>query len=252
MVNNDLVSIITPAYNAEKFIQDTIRSVQNQSYQNWEMIIVDDCSKDDTCTIVERMVKNDSRIYLVKHKINGGAAVARETALEAAKGRYIAFLDSDDLWMPEKLEHQLRFMEKVGAPLSYTCFRRISQNAETCGRLIKVPSHLTYKQLLGNTAIATSTAIIDRQKTGSFEITRTYYDDFALWLSLLKRGLIAYGLNEDLMRYRVVDKSLSRNKGRSSLKVWRAYRELEGLGRVAATWYFIHYVWNALMKYKDL
>lgn len=252
MVNDGLVSIITPAYNAAKFIEEAIRSVQSQSYQNWEMIIVDDCSEDDTCSIVECMTKTDSRIRLIKHKTNGGAATARDTALKAANGRYIAFLDSDDLWLPDKLEHQLRFMEEVGAPLSYTRFRRISENADTCGNLIAIPLRLTYKQLLGNTAIATSTAVIDREKTGPFEITRTYYDDFELWLTILKRGLVAYGLDEDLMRYRVVNKSLSRNKLKSLRKVWQTYRQLEGLGRVPAAWYLVNYAWNALMKYRKL
>lgn len=250
MRNNSLVSIITPAYNAAKFVEDTIRSVKEQTYTNWEMIIVDDCSKDGTYSIVESIAKTESRIRLIKHKINSGAAEARDTALKAANGRYIAFLDSDDLWLPKKLEHQLQFMEKVGAPLSYTRFRRISENADVCGHLIAIPATLTYKQLLGNTAIATSTAIIDSEKTGSFEMTRTYYDDFALWMTILKRGFVAYGLDEDLMRYRVVDKSLSRDKVKSALKVWHAYRDLHGLGPIVSAWYFVNYTLNAFKKYR--
>lgn len=249
---SELVSIITPAYNAAKFIEETIRSVQYQTYSNWEMLIVDDCSKDSTIAIVEAIAKTDKRIRLIKHEMNKRASGARETALKAANGRFIAFLDSDDIWLPEKLMRQLKFMEETFAPLSYTSFRRISEDGNTLGRNIAIPSKLNYKQLLGNTAIATSTAIIDKEKTGSFEITHTYYDDFALWAMLLKRGLHAHGLQEDLMRYRVVNNSLSRNKGKSSLHVWNAYRQVEHLSRPVAAWYFVNYAWNALRKYRTL
>lgn len=252
MENNKLVSIITPAYNAARFVEATIRSAQSQSYPHWEMLIVDDCSKDDTCAVIERLAADDARIRLIRHEKNGGAAVARETALKAASGRYIAFLDSDDVWLPEKLTRQLAFMESTAAPLSYTSFRRISENGDSCGEPIAIPLSLTYRQLLGNTAIATSTAIIDREKTGPFAITRTYYDDFALWLTVLKRGLVAHGLREDLMRYRVVNQSLSRNKSKSAMKVWRAYRDLEKLGVLASSWYFVNYAWNASRKYRNL
>lgn len=249
---NDLVSIVTPAYNAASFVEETIRSVLAQTYQNWEMLIVDDCSRDSTAAIVEKWAQADKRIHLIRHEVNRRASGARETALEAARGRYIAFLDSDDLWMPEKLARQLGFMRECEAALTYTSFRRISQDGSTVGDEIAVPRSLTYRQLLGNTAIATSTAIVDREKTGPFHITHTYYDDFALWATLLKRGFTAYGLREDLMRYRVVNNSLSRNKGKSSMKVWQAYRQVEQLNPVAAAWYFVHYVWNAVLKYRKL
>jgi teichuronic acid biosynthesis glycosyltransferase TuaG len=251
-VVNDLVSIVTPAYNAASFVEETIRSVLAQTYQHWEMLIVDDCSRDSTSAIVEKWARVDKRIRLIRHEVNRRASGARETALEAAQGRYIAFLDSDDLWLSEKLERQLAFMRERDAALSYTSFRRISQDGATVGNPIAIPKSLTYRQLLGNTAIATSTAIVDRKKAGPFQITHTYYDDFALWATLLKRGLTAHGLREDLMRYRVVNNSLSRNKGKSSLKVWQAYRQVEQLSPLAAAWYFTHYAWNAALKYRKL
>ncbi len=251
MSTDALVSIVTPAYKAARFVADTIRSVQAQTYTNWEMIVVDDCSSDDTCAVVEQFSESDVRVRLIRQQKNGGPAVARDTALMHANGRYIAFLDSDDLWFPTKLQHQLRFMESVGAAISFTRFRRISEGGDVCGRLISVPERLTYNQLLKNTAMATSTVLIDRQKTGSFRMTRTYYDDYALWLDILKRGFIAHGLQEDLMRYRVVGKSVSRNKGKSALWVWRTYRHVEKLNIPHAAWCFVNYALRAFRKYRE-
>ena len=194
MTGPELISIITPAYNASRFIGETIRSVAAQSCQNWEMIIVDDCSLDNTCSLIDEFAKQDPRIRLIRHAINGGGpAKARNTALNAANGRYVAFLDSDDLWLPDKLERQLRFMESHRSALSFTSFRRITENGESSGQPVRIPARLHYRELLKNTAIATSTVVVDRDKTGPFEMVETYYDDFVLWLSLLKRGFVAHG-----------------------------------------------------------
>lgn len=244
------ISIITPAYNASQYIGETIRSVQAQDYPCWEMLIVDDCSRDDTCAVVEAYAKTDSRIRLLRQTQNGGPAQARNAAIERAEGRYIAFLDSDDIWLPEKLAHQLAFMREHHAAVSFTRFRRISADGRKQGHLVAIPERLTYWQLLSNTAIATSTAMVDRGLTGPFVMKKTYYDDFALWLDLLKRGFVAHGLQEDLMRYRVVGKSVSRNKGKSAKMVWRTYREVEGLGTPYASWCFANYAVRAFLKYR--
>jgi len=246
-----LVSIVTPAYNATRFIARTIGSVRDQTYTNWEMIIVDDCSRDDTASQVEAIAAEDPRIRLIKQSQNGGPAMARETALKAASGRYIAFLDSDDMWLPEKLERQLGFMQKHGHVFTYTSYRRISEDGESCGRMISIPFALNYSQLLRNTAIATSTVLIDRDRTGPLKMTRTYYDDYALWLTLLKRGIIAHGLQEDLMRYRIVSRSVSRHKLNSAKWVWRTYRDVEGLAFHYAAWCFLNYAWRAYRKYAN-
>lgn len=244
------MSIVTPAYNAEPFIGDTIASVQTQTFVDWEMLIVDDCSADRTGVLVERIGEADSRVRLIKLKKNSGPAMARQAALESARGRFIAFIDSDDLWLPQKLERQLAFMQSRRAALSFTAFRRISIDGAVIGRMIHVPDRLTYEQLLGNTAIATSTAIIDREMTGPLRMVKTYYDDFALWLEITRRGFAAFGLDEDLMRYRVVGGSVSRRKGRSAMMVWRTYREVERLGMARASWSFARYALNALRKYR--
>lgn len=243
------VSIVTPAYNAARVIADAVASVRRQAYDDWEMLIVDDCSKDDTREVVARLAAEEARIRLIPQAQNGGPARARQAALDAATGRYIAFLDSDDYWLPEKLERQLRFMAETGAVLTYTEFRRISADGSREGRRVCVPAQLTYSDLLKNTAIATSTVIIDKAKAGPFAMTETFYDDYALWLSILRRGHTAHGLKEDLMRYRVGAGSWSRNKLRSALWVWRTYRNVERLGVPRAAWCFAHYAWRAVFKY---
>ena len=249
MPTTEMVSIITPAFKAGRFVEETIRSVVGQDYSHWEMLIVDDCSPDDTAERVEEWTRRDSRIHLIRQPENGGPSAARNAALSNSSGRYVAFLDSDDLWLPQKLSRQLEFMRSGNSAVSFTGFRRISEDGTQIGHLIKVPTRLTYAQLLGNTAIATSTVIVDRSMTGPLHMRPVYYDDFVLWLSLLRRGHVACGLNEDLMRYRVVGKSVSRNKTRSAREVWKTYRVVEGLGLLRSTWYFLSYGTRGWFKY---
>ena len=244
------VSIVTPAFDAAGYLPATIDSVLAQSYRDWEMLVVDDCSRDATPQVVSEYAARDPRIRLIRQARNGGPARARQAAVEAARGRYIAFLDSDDRWLPQKLERQLEFMRASGAALSHTAFRRVTADGGRVGRLIGVPPRLTHAQLLGNTAIATSTALIDRAATGPFQMVETYYDDFALWLEITRRGFPALGLNEDLMRYRVTGGSVSRNKLRSARMVWRLYRQVEHLGLASASWSFARYAVHALWKYR--
>lgn len=248
-MNNHLVSIVTPAYKAETTIAETIRSVQAQIYTEWEMLVVDDGSPDNTSSIVSQFAEHDPRVRLIR-QVNSGPAMARQTALEQAKGRYVAFLDADDLWLPEKLVWQLDFMSRHRAAVSFTSFRRIRPDGGGMGHRIRIPAQLTYRQLLGNTALATSSVIIDRGLVGTFRMTRTYYDDFVLWLEILKRGHVAYGLDKDLMRYRVMGQSVSRNKGRSARMVWRTYREIERLSLPESAFHFVRYTLNAYRKYR--
>ncbi len=251
MDNPSLVSIITPAYNAAAFIEQAVKSVQAQDYQNWEMLITDDCSNDNTREIVAALNKIDPRVKLIKQPKNGGPAAARNASVLAATGRYVAFLDSDDWWLPEKLGRQLEFMQRHNAALSYTSYRRVDRDGLNPGHLIIPPATLTRNQLLKNTAIATSTVIVDREQTGPFALRKTYYDDFVLWLELLSRGFTAYGFTEDLMRYRVVANSVSRNKSRSAKMVWNTYRKDLELNLPQSIWCFSQYALNALRKYRQ-
>jgi len=243
-----LVSVITAAYNAEAFIAQAIASVQAQSLADWEMLIADDASGDRTAAIVEAAAAQDPRIRLIRLAQNGGVARARNAALAAARGRFIAFLDSDDLWLPEKLEHQVSFMQARDAAVSYTSFRRIDETGRQVGRLVKVPSRLTYRQLLKNTAIATLTGMVDTAKTGPIRMTEARRDDYILWLSILKRGFVAHGLREDLARYRVVRGSLSSKPKRSAAWVWDVYRKVEKLNPLHAAWCMAHYGARAVLK----
>jgi glycosyltransferase involved in cell wall biosynthesis len=245
-----LVSIVTPAFNAERTIARTIESVQSQYYQNWEMNIVDDCSSDKTREVVTSYCERDARVRLICQPTNQGPACARNASIEAAHGDMVAFLDSDDWWLPEKLTEQLEFMRATSAALSYTQFRRVSADSNRVGEIVRIPERLTYDELLCNNAIATSTAIVDRRQTGAIRMIRTYYDDYALWLSILKRGFVAYGLPQDLMRYFVLGGSVSRNKLRSARKTWMIFREVEQLGMLQAARCFVGYAVNGVRKYR--
>lgn len=240
-----------PAYCAEGTIGESIQSVLRQSYTNWELIVANDCSPDNTPHIVESFCKRDERVMLVNAEINGGPAAARNLAISKARGRWVAFLDSDDFWLPEKLSQTIEFAKLNDSALTYTGYKRVNADCTVVGGYIPAPTSLNYFQLLGNTAINTSTVLIDRSRTGTFRMKITYYDDFACWLEILKKGFIAYGLNEDLTRYRVLSGSVSRDKKKSALEVWKAYRNVESLGFLMSTKYFISYAFHALLKYKN-
>jgi len=243
----DLVSIVMPAYRAELFISESINSVINQSYLDWELIIVDDCSPDGTGLLVDSFVAREPRIKLIRASANGGPAVSRNLAINKAKGRWIAFLDSDDVWLPTKLAETLEFAKLNNSALTFTGYRRMSSDASSMGHFISVPVTLGYEDLLGNT----STVLIDRLKTGPFNMKNAYYDDFVCWLEILKKGFVAHGLNKDLMRYRVVVGSVSRNKMRSAFEVWKTYRNIESLGFAMSVKSFLAYSLNSISKYRN-
>lgn len=249
-LENNFVSIVTPAWRAAATVGETIESVLRQTYSEWEMLVVDDCSPDDTRARVAEFSARDPRVKLLPHVKNAGPAAARNTALSAARGRWIAFLDSDDIWLPQKLERTIAHARYARSALTFTGFRRIDADGGRTGHYISVPPSLDYRQLLRNTAIATSTVLVDRAMAGDFRMKQTYYDDFACWLDILRPGRTAHGLDEDLVRYRVVSGSVSRNKVRSAAKVWQTYREVEGIDPFRSAWYFVNYGLNGLIKYR--
>ena len=204
-------------------------------------MIADDCSTDNTAAVIESYAAKDPRVKLIRQPRNGGPALARQAAIEQAQGRFIAFLDSDDLWLPAKLERQIAFAREHRAALSYTAFRRINENGSVTGRLIAVPASLSYDQLLKNTSIATLTALVDRDIAGPIAMKNEGYDDFCLWLSILKPGHVAWGLNEDLARYRVRGVSVSSRPMRSAGWVWHIYRNVERLSLLKSAWCFAHW-----------
>ena len=247
----DLVSIITPSYNSLDFVSMTIDSVLNQTYQNWEMIIVDDVSSDNSCETIEAYSKKDSRIKLIRLEINSGPAIARNRALKEAKGRYMAFLDSDDLWHPDKLSKQISFMKEKGIALSYTGYYRIEEESEETIDQIPVPNKVDYSELLKQNIIGCLTAMYDTQKLGKVYMpTILKRQDFALWLNILKKIPYAYGIDEPLAYYRVRKTSVSSNKLIASKYNWKLYREIEKLPLYKAIYYFGWYTYKSFLKYK--
>ena len=252
MVHKDefLVSVITPSYNSEEFIGSTINSVINQSYSNWELIIVDDCSSDETVSLIKEFVKKDNRVKLFVNDINSGAGHSRNVGLEMSKGRFIAFLDSDDLWLKDKLKEQVDFMLKKNIPISFTSYGLIDENGNKLNKTIKSVPKVDYKEVLKNTIIGMSTSMIDTTIVGkNFRLIdlRTRQDLY-LWITLLKRGHLAYGLKSVLASYRVRTNSISSNKIDGAKKVWYLYYHVEKLGLLKSTYYFFFYAFNAIKK----
>lgn len=248
-MSSSLVSVITPSYNAEKFISATIESVRTQTYTNWEMIIVDDCSKDTTREILKEYAELDPRIKPIFLEENSGAAVARNTALKAAQGEYVAFLDSDDLWVPGKLEKQLAFMQKNDYAFSFTAYNLIDESGKPLDKVISVPKQIDYKGLLKNTIIGCLTVMIDTRKVEPLQmpLIRTR-QDYALWLKVLRQGHVAYGMQEPLANYRIVEGSISSNKLKTAKRNWYVYREIEKLSLPYASWCFVNYAFYAIKK----
>lgn len=225
-----LVSIIVPVYNAGDYIEQTIAMVKAQTYENWELILVDDCSGDESKKKIEREPDKD-RIRLISKAVNEGAARARNTGIEAARGRYIAFLDADDVWMPEKLERELAFMEQKQAAFVFTAYEFGDDKAQGTGRVVHVPSVLPYEKALSRTVIFTSTVLLDTEKTGRkiIRMPEVKSEDTATWWKLLRSGFTAYGLDEVLTIYRRPSKSLSSNKLEAVRRIWNLYRRQESL-----------------------
>lgn len=250
MNNSDLVSIITPAYNCEKYISEAIESVLSQTYLNWEMIIVNDMSSDNTGSIVNDYIKKDNRIKLINLEQNSGAAIARNTALDKAKGKFIAFLDSDDRWKKDKLEKQIKFMKENNYGFSFSKYEYIIDENNKRQKIFDVPERLNYTQALKNTVIGCLTVVIDKSIVGDFRmpLVRRGQDNLT-WLMILKNGNIAYGLNENLAEYRVVNGSLSNNKIIALKRQWKNYRREVKLPLVKCIYYYIFYVLNNIKKY---
>lgn len=248
-MDKPLVSIITPSYNSTKFIPATIESVLAQTYQNWEMLIVDDCSKDESRKVIREYTVKDDRIKLIELTENSGAAVARNTAIKAAKGKYVAFLDSDDLWVPTKLEKQIEFMEINDYAFTYSKYQLMDVDGNILDKVIDVPRNIDYNGLLSNTIIGCLTAVVNVEKTGPIEMPniRTR-QDLATWLSILKRGHKAHGYQEVLAYYRLVPGSISSNKLKAAKQNWKVYREVEKLGLFRSVFVFLGYAWTSVKK----
>ena len=247
----ELVSIITPVYNCYKLLPKTIESVINQTYENWEMILVDDCTPDNSAEIIKEYMKNEPRIKYFKLDNNSGAAVARNKALELSKGRFVAYLDADDLWRPEKLEKQVDFMIKNSYAFTCTDYEKINEEGESLNKIVKIPKEVNYNLFLRNTIIQTVGVMVDTKQTGKELLIMPNIrrrQDAATWCQLLKNGFNCYECPENLSYYRVVSNSLSSNKFKAIKMNWYWYRKIEKLPLWKTFYCFIGYAFNAIKK----
>ncbi len=236
-----MVSVIVPVYNAARYIEKTIDMVCRQTYKDWELILVDDASRDNSVEVIENYIKKQGkRIRLIKKNINQGAAEARNTGIDSCSGRFIAFLDADDVWMPEKLEEQVAFMERTGAAFCFHSYEFGDENARPSGRIVHVPPKLTFKQALSRTIIFTTTVMFDTEKIDMeiIHMPNVPSEDTATWWRILKSGYEAYGLDKTLAIYRRPGKSLSSNKLEAVRRIWFLYRNIAGLSVAKSLFYF--------------
>lgn len=243
-----MVSVITPVYNAEDFLSETIESVIKQTYKNFEYLLIDDCSTDNSAVIVKDYAEEDERIQYLRLEENSGAAVARNMGLEQAQGQFIAFVDSDDIWYPEKLETQLAFMKEYNEAFTYTKYEHITEEGQV-ESAPEFPKKLDYSGLLKNTAIACSTVVIDRQVIGDFRMPLVRKgQDTATWLRILRNHDYAYLVDDVLNQYRGREGSLSSDKIGALKRTWNTYRNIEKLPLHKAIYYFIFYIGNAIKR----
>ncbi|MEE1349134.1 MAG: glycosyltransferase family 2 protein [Dialister hominis] len=242
-----VVSIIMPAYNSSATIEDSIESVLHQTFTDWELIIIDDCSEEN----IEEKVRSysDKRIRYYRLAENHGVAHARNVAIKKARGRYLAFLDSDDLWLPAKLEHQIQFMERNHYAFTYTWYRQFKESAQKPGRLIKTKTWVSYEKLLHGNDIGCLTVMIDRNQILTVYMPEERREDYVAWLNILKQGFNAYSLPEDLARYRLSGKSVSGNKWKSFAWTWQVYRKSQRLSFMKSCENMLFYVFSGLLKH---
>lgn len=249
---DELVSIIVPVYHAEEYIQDTLESVRKQTYTDWELLLVADGSQDPTIPIIEKYIQNtgESRIRLLIQNQNQGAALARNRGVKEAKGRFIAYLDADDLWDAKKLEKELTFMQNKGVAFVFTGYEFGDEKAAPTGKIVRVPKRLVYKEALKNTTIFTSTVLFDTSKISKdlLEMPNIKSEDTALWWKILRNGYDAYGLDENLVIYRRPVKSLSSNKLVAIRRIWNLYRKTEGLSIPYSCYNFCFWAIKAVLR----
>lgn len=247
-----MISIVVPVYNAAAFIRQTIEMVQAQNYTDWELILVDDCSKDNSCEIIETYLKDkpDSRIRLIKKEKNEGAALSRNRGIREAKGRYIAFLDADDVWIFHKLQTQMDYMKKTGAGFVFSAYEFGDENAVGTGKIVHVPESLTYKKALSRTVIFTTTVLLDTEKIPKelIYMPNVPSEDSATWWQILRAGHVARGLDEVLAIYRRPGKSLSSNKLKAIRRIWYLYRKVEKLPLFTSCFAFVGWAYRASVR----
>lgn len=244
-----LVSIITPLHNSASFIHNTIISVINQTISEWELLVIDDCSTDNGASIVDSYMKSDVRIRLLKNEKNLGPALTRNRGIMEAKGRYIAFLDSDDTWLPQKLEIQLEFMKKRNVPFTFTYYEQIDEKGAFLRNMDYFPEKVDYRSTMMSNKIGCLTAIYDTQYFGKeYMVDIRNRQDYTLWLKLLKKVKYAYCVPEMLAQYRVRKGSISSNKWKLVKYHWKIYRHIEKQSFFNSLYYISNYIALRLLR----
>ena len=247
-----LVSVIMAAYNAEKTIEQSINSVLNQTYPAVELLVVDDYSQDRTVKLVENIMARDNRVRLIYNKENSGVSYTRKHGLEEAKGAWIAILDSDDIWAPEKLEKQIILQKKMNADLLFTGSAFMDSDGQPIDWYLHAPSEVTYRHLLKQNVLSNSSSLVRKELYEKYyAVGDGMHEDFAVWLGILKEGKKAYGVDEPLLTYRIAKSSKSGNKIKAAKMNWNTYRYI-GLNPLSAFYYECWYVVKGLMNYKNL
>lgn len=248
----ELVSIIMPNYNGGKYLKETLESVLAQTYTNWELLFVDDCSTDNSLEIINEYQARDERIKIFKKEKNTGAAQSRNYALREAKGRWIAFLDSDDLWREDKLEKQINFMKENECAFSFSWYEVINAESEKLNAFCPNQKEYTYKDILKHCSIGCLTAVYDREIIGIvyMPVEAIKREDFACWLSILRNGKTAKCLPETLAFYRVHSNSVSSNKFKMIKWQWNVYRKVERLSFIKSCYYMAHWAIKGVLKYR--
>lgn len=247
-----LVSIITPSFNSAKFIAETIQSVQHQTHQNWEMIIVDDGSFDETEHIVRSIIEKDKRIQFYKLTQNSGPAVARNTGIEKASGKYMTFIDADDIWFPTFIENSITTIDETGIPFVFSSYKRANEQLEFVYSDFIVPNKVSYSDILKSNSISCLTAFVEIQKLGKkyMPLIRKR-QDMGLWLNYLKVVPFAHGIQETQAIYRIRENSLSRKKSDLIKYQWQFYRNVEKLNIFQSLYYMSHWMYRGFMKYRN-
>ncbi len=250
-MHNDLVSIIMPMHNSAKYVGEAIQSVVNQTYNNWELLVIDDASTDNSCDIVRGYVEQDHRVRLLfNDNHTGHPSSPRNLGVKCAKGRFIAFLDSDDMWFPDKLQQQIPLFEDENVAIVYSNYEKMSEDGNRANRVVKAPSFANYKVLLSGNVIGNLTGVYDEKKVGKVNFQYVHHEDYVLWLSILKRGFVAKNTNTTTAAYRIVSGSVSSNKLKVLPWQWYVYRKVEHLGLFRSIYHFVNYAFKAYFKSK--
>lgn len=249
-VMKGLVSVIMPVYNAGFFLEEAIRSVMAQSYTEWELLVIDDCSTDDSSILIHSLMEQELRIrYYKTDNPSGSPILPRNIGIRHARGKYIAFLDSDDVWLPDKLEKQLDLFGKYeDMAIGFSDYEKMTEEGERNGRIVRAPAVTTYKELLKGNVIGCLTAVYDTAKVGKLFFRKHSHEDYILWLDILKRGYVARNTQTLEALYRVRGNSVSSNKWKAMRWQWSIYRNIERIGFLGSVYYFLHYAYKAYRK----